>query len=152
MTKYTTFTISHVHSRHVDSCWVPPQPCHWDCVFSHNFCGMKWMCWTTGSCWCCLSLVEVESSIAACSMIIYQFLCGFICVSLCQRIKIKPTNMLCHVFHVCMLLSICVYHVFHVCVSWFPCMYVFHVFHVSISCFSCCLAGESLTSTVQGYR
>ena len=27
------------------------------------------------------------------STIIYRFLCGFICVSLCQGIKIQPTNM-----------------------------------------------------------
>ena len=40
----------------------------------------------------CLSL-EVVSSIPAGSTIIYRFLCGFICVSLCQSIKIKPTNM-----------------------------------------------------------
>ena len=37
--------------------------------------------------------LEVVSSIPAGSTIIYQFLCGFICVSLCQSIKIKPTNM-----------------------------------------------------------
>ena len=43
-------------------------------------------------CMCCLSL-EVVSSIPAGSTIIYRFLCGFICVSLCQSIKIKPTNM-----------------------------------------------------------
>ena len=36
---------------------------------------------------------EVVSSIPAWSTIIYRFLCGFICVSLCQSIKIKPTNM-----------------------------------------------------------
>ena len=41
---------------------------------------------------CCLSL-EVVSSIPAGSTIIYRFLCGFICASLCQSIKIKPTNM-----------------------------------------------------------
>ena len=40
---------------------------------------------------CCLSL-EVVSSIPAGSTIIYRFLCGFICVFLCQSIKIKPTN------------------------------------------------------------
>ena len=45
--------------------------------------------WQLGS---CLSL-EVVSSIPAGSRIIYRFLCGFICVSLCQSIKIKPTNM-----------------------------------------------------------
>ena len=36
---------------------------------------------------------QVVSSIPAGSTIIYRFLCGFICVSLCQSIKIKPTNM-----------------------------------------------------------
>ena len=35
----------------------------------------------------------VISSIPAWSTIIYRFLCGFICVSLCQSIKIEPTNM-----------------------------------------------------------
>ena len=40
---------------------------------------------------CCLSL-EVMSSIPTGSTIIYQFLCGFTCVSRCQSIKIKPTN------------------------------------------------------------
>ena len=49
-------------------------------------------CWTTGCWWSCLSL-EVVSSIPAGSKIIYRFLCGFICVSLCQSIKIKPINM-----------------------------------------------------------
>ena len=53
---------------------------------------MKRTCWTTGSWRSCLSL-EVVSSIPAWSTIIYRFLCGFICVSLCQSIKIKPTNM-----------------------------------------------------------
>ena len=33
------------------------------------------------------------SSIHAWSTIIHRFLCGFICVSLCQNIKIEPTNM-----------------------------------------------------------
>ena len=35
----------------------------------------------------------VVSSIPAGSTMIYRFLCGFICVSLCQSIKTKPTNM-----------------------------------------------------------
>ena len=26
---------------------LPPRPCHWDCVFWHNFSGMKRTCWTT---------------------------------------------------------------------------------------------------------
>ena len=56
----------------------------------HNFSGMKQTCWTTGSWRCCLSL-EIVSSIPARSTIIYRFLCGFICVSLWQSIKIKPT-------------------------------------------------------------
>ena len=37
--------------------------------------------------------LEVMRSIPAGSTINYRFLCGFICVSLCQSIKIKPTNM-----------------------------------------------------------
>ena len=59
--------------------------------FLHNFSGTKRMCWTTGSWWSCLSL-EVMRSIPAGSTIIYWFLWGFICVSLCHIIKIKPTN------------------------------------------------------------
>ena len=59
--------------------------------FLHNFSGMKQTCWTAGSWWCCLSL-EVVSSIPTGSTIINRFLCGFICVSLCQNIKIKPTK------------------------------------------------------------
>ena len=54
--------------------------------------GMKRTCWTTGSWRSCLSL-EVVSSIPTGSTIIYRFLCGFICVSLCRSIKFKPTNM-----------------------------------------------------------
>ena len=53
---------------------------------------MKRTCWTTGSWRCCLR-PEVVSSIPSGSTIIYRFLCGFICVFLCQSIKIKPTNM-----------------------------------------------------------
>ena len=60
--------------------------------FRRYFSGVKRTCWTTGSWRSCLSL-EVVSSIPAWSTIIYRFLCGFICVSLCQSIKIKPTNM-----------------------------------------------------------
>ena len=74
------------------SCPVQPRACHWNCVFWHNFSGMKRSCWTTVSWRSCLSL-EVVSSIPARSTIIYRFLCGFICVSLCQSNKIKPTNM-----------------------------------------------------------
>ena len=59
--------------------------------FWRDFSGVKRTCWTTGSWRSCLSL-EVVSSIPAWSTIIYRFLCGFICVSLCQSIKIKPTN------------------------------------------------------------
>ena len=68
------------------------QACHWNCVSWHNFSGVKRSCWTTGSWRSCLSL-EVVSSIPAGSTVIYWFLCGFICVSLCQSIKTKPTNM-----------------------------------------------------------
>ena len=91
----------HVHSRQVVSCPVQPRARHWSCVFWRDFSGVKRTCWTTGSWRSCLSL-EVVSSIPAWSTIIYRFLCGFICVSLCQSIKIKPTNM-----HVCM----------HVCIK-----------------------------------
>ena len=70
---------------------VQPRACHWSCVFWSNFGGVKRTCWTTGSWRSCLSL-EVVSSIPAGSTIIYRFLCGFICVSLCQSIKVKPTN------------------------------------------------------------
>ena len=69
--------------------------------FWRDFSGVKRTCWTTGSWRSCLSL-EVVSSIPAGSTIIYRFLCGFICVSLCQSIKIKPTNM-----YVCM--YVCMY-------------------------------------------
>ena len=85
-----------MHSRQVVSCPVQPRARHWSCVFSRDFSGVKRTCWTTGSWRSCLSL-EVVSSIPAWSTIIYRFLCGFICVSLCQSIKIKPTNM-----YVCM--------------------------------------------------
>ena len=84
-----------VHSKRVVSCPVQPRSCHWDCGFLHNFIGMTRTCWTTGSWRRCLSRLslEVVSSIPAGSTIIYLFLCGFICVSLCQSIKIEPTNM-----------------------------------------------------------
>ena len=49
----------------------------------------------------CLSL-EVVSSIPAGLTIIYRFLCGFKCVSLCQSNKIKPTNMYVYMY-------VCVY-------------------------------------------
>ena len=91
-----------VHSRRVVSCPVQPRACHWSCVFWRDFSGVKRTCWTTGSWRSCLSL-EVVSSIPAGSTIIYRFLCGFICVSLCQSIKIKPTNM-----YVCM--YVCMYN------------------------------------------
>ena len=80
-----------MHSRRVVSCPVQPRACHWSCVFWRDFSGVKRTCWTTGSWRSCLS-PEVVSSIPAGSTIIYRFLCGFICVSLCQSIKIKPTN------------------------------------------------------------
>ena len=53
---------------------------------------MKRTCWSTGSWRSCLSL-DVVISIPVGSTIIYRFLCGFICVSLWPRIKIKATNM-----------------------------------------------------------
>ena len=65
--------------------------------FWHNFSGMKRSCWTTGSWPSCLSL-EVVSSISAGSTITYRFLCGFICPSLCQSIKIKPTNVYIYIY------------------------------------------------------
>ena len=80
-----------VHSIRVVSCLVQHRACHWDCVFRHNFSGMKRACWTTGS-WRCYLSLEVVSSIPAGSTIIHRFICGFICVSLYQSIKIKPTN------------------------------------------------------------
>ena len=80
-----------VHSRRVVSCPVQPWACHWSCVFWRNFSGVKRTCWTTGSWRSCLSL-EVMSPIPVWSTIIYWFLCGFIYLSLYQRIKIKPTN------------------------------------------------------------
>ena len=68
---------SHLHSRRVVSCPVPSRPCHWNCVFLHNFCGMKRTCWPTGSSRCCLSL-EVPSSIPAWSTVIHRFLCSWL--------------------------------------------------------------------------
>ena len=59
--------------------------------FWHNLSGMKRTCWTTGSWRSCLGL-EVVNSIPAGFTIIYRFLCGFICVSLCQSSKIKPNK------------------------------------------------------------
>ena len=53
---------------------------------------MKRTCWSTGNWRSCLSL-EVVSSIAARSTMIYRFLWGFIYVSLYQSFKTKPTNM-----------------------------------------------------------
>ena len=79
-----------MHSREVVSCPVQPRARHWSCVFWREYNGVKRTCWTTGSWRSCLSL-EVVSSIPAWSTIIYRFLCGFICVFLCQSIKIKPT-------------------------------------------------------------
>ena len=64
-------------------------------IFLHNFSGIKWTCWTTGSWRCCLSL-KVVSSIPTGSTIIYQLLCEFICLSLYQSIKIKPRYMYMH--------------------------------------------------------
>ena len=81
-----------VLSRLVVSCLVQPWACHWSCVFWRDFSGVKRTCWTTGSWRSCPSL-EVVSSMPAGSTIIYRFLCGLICVSLCQSIKIKSTNM-----------------------------------------------------------
>ena len=81
-----------VHSRRVVSCQVQPWTYHWSCVFWRDFSGVKRTCWTTGS-WQSWPNLEVVSSIPAGSTIIYRFLCGLICVSLCQSIKIKPRNM-----------------------------------------------------------
>ena len=60
--------------------------------FWRDFSGVKRTCWTTGSWRSCPSL-EVVSSIPDGSTIIYRFLCGLICISLCQSIIIKPRNM-----------------------------------------------------------
>ena len=62
----------------------------------HSFSGMKRSCWAAGSWQCCLSL-EVVSSIPTIT-ILYWFLCGFICCSLHQSIKIKPTNTHTHAY------------------------------------------------------
>ena len=81
-----------MYSRRVVSCPVPPRPCRWDCVYRHNWCGMKRTCWT-GSLRCCLSL-DVVSSIPARSTIIYRFLSGLIYAFPCPSAsKLKPTNM-----------------------------------------------------------
>ena len=71
--------------------------------FWHNFCGMMGTCWTCGSWRRCLSL-EVVSSIPVGSTIIYRFLCGFICASLCQSIKIKQ---ICVCIYIC--ICLCIY-------------------------------------------
>ena len=52
---------------------------------------MKRTCLSTGSWRCCLNL-EVMCLTPVGSTIIYRYLCRFICISLCQSIKIKPTN------------------------------------------------------------
>ena len=103
---------------YVVSCPVQPRACHWSCVFWRDFSGVRRACWTAGSWRSCLSL-EVVSSIPAGSTIIYRFLCGFICVSLCQSIKIKPTNM-----YVCM--YVCMYVSMYVCMCVCVCVCVNH--------------------------
>ena len=82
----------HILHTRTHTIYIYTRACHWSCVFWRDFSGVKRTCWTTGSWRSCLSL-EVVGSIPAGSTIIYRFLCGFICVSLCQSIKIKPTNM-----------------------------------------------------------
>ena len=77
---------------------------------------MKRSCWTIGSWRSCLSL-EVVRSIPSGSTIIYRFLCGFICVSLCQSIKIKPNKYV----YVCV--YVYVYAYTHVCV--YVCEYTY---------------------------
>ena len=59
------------------------------------FCGWRYFDISYTSCTCMKIYVksEVVSSILAGFTIIYRFLCGFICVYLCQSIKIKPSNM-----------------------------------------------------------
>ena len=71
---------------------MQPRACHWDCVSWQNFSDMKRTC-ITGSWRYCLSL-EVVSSIPAGSTIICLclWLCGFICVSQCHSVRIKPAN------------------------------------------------------------
>ena len=59
-------------SKHTRVLKLTPVHSRW-VVFWHNFCGMKWTWWVTGSWWCCLSL-EVLSSILPGSTIIYRFL------------------------------------------------------------------------------
>ena len=77
-----------VHSRLVVSCPVQPRTCHWDCVISHNSFGLKRTGCTTDNWRCCLSL-EVVRSIPTGSKIIHQWV---YMRSMCQSIKIKPTN------------------------------------------------------------
>ena len=79
----------------------------------------------------CLSL-EAVSSIPAGSTIIYRFLCGFICVSLCQSIKIK-NQQICMYVCVCMYICMCVYmyicvriYVLCVCIRICLCTYMLH--------------------------
>ena len=56
-------------------------------VFLHNFCGMKWTCWTHGSWQCCPSL-EVVSLIPTGSTIIYRSFVGLHAFS-CARASIN---------------------------------------------------------------
>ena len=74
------------HSRRVISC--PVRPCHWDWVF--DTCSIAWS-GRTGQLAACVVASVWRYRLQ--STIIYQFLCGFICVSLYQSIKIKTQNM-----------------------------------------------------------
>ena len=92
--------------------------------FWRNLSVVKRTCWTTGSWRSCLSL-EVVSSIPVGSTIIYRFLCGFICVFLCQSIKIKPTNM-----------SVCLSASMYVCLYRDKCIpkyieYIYDIGHIT---------------------
>ena len=91
LTHTQVLKLTPVHSRRVVNCPVQPWASHWSCVFWRNFSNVKRTCWTTGS-WRSRLSLEVMSPIPVESTIIYWFICGFIYLSLCQSIKIKPTN------------------------------------------------------------
>ena len=80
------------------------------------------------------------------STIIYRFLCGFICVSLCQSIKIKPTNMyVC--MYVCMYISMVWYGMVWMD-GWMDgwmcvCVYVCNMYIASARCESQLTVGPS---------
>ena len=73
-------------------------------------------------------VLEVVNSIPAGSPIIYRFLCGFICVFLCQHIKIKPTNMHVYVYayaYVCICICICICVCLCICMCMCLCIRIY---------------------------